>query len=450
MRALAMQLFPNTLRSRLLLWLAGGVLLGSACVLIATYVIARHQLRDVFDEELRQVALAVHVREDWMRPGRITIARPGFDLSVRGYDPNGRMFFETLMPTMPADLPLTYEEGSRGFETAEGSWRVFTHVTDEGIVQVGHPLAMRYAIARGVSLRLLIPMLLLMSLLAALIAWSLRHGLAPLERLSRLVSDRDVSRLDPVPLGGMPQEVVPLVEQINGLLARLALSRDAERRFLADAAHELRSPVSAIALQVQLAARAHSAPVRRQAIDELVSGTERTGRLVQQLLDSARLEPDPVRNAFAVVDVSRVVRDVVAAHASKADERGVDLGADAPSRICVRGVPEELSSLVANLVDNALRYAPPGSAVTASVRHDAKLVLVSVADAGPGIPPRERKRVFERFYRIPGDGTPGSGLGLAIVKSIAEHHGGEVRLDEANPRTSSPGVLVTVLLPAAA
>jgi signal transduction histidine kinase len=437
----------NSIRSRLLLWLLGGLLAGGACVLGATYFMTRHQVRELFDEELRQVALAVHVREDWMRPGRITIARPGFELSIRGYDANGRLFFETLMPTLPADLPLTYEEGNREFETSDGAWRIYTHVTSEGIVQVGHPVGIRNAFARSVALRVLAPMLVLVALLMGVIAWSLRQGLAPLNRLSRLVSGRDGSRLDPLPERTLPREVLPLVQQINALLARLASSMSSQGRFLADAAHELRSPVSALALQVQLAERAHTEPARRRAIDELGSATDRVCRLVQQLLDSARLEPGQASGTFTMVDVSKVVREAIAARVAKADERAVDLGADAPAGAYVFGVAEELGSLVANLVDNALRYAPPGTAVTASVAHDEDTVRLCVADSGPGIPAEERERVFERFYRLPGDPTPGSGLGLAIVRSIAEHHGGTVELEDNHPAAPGPGLKATVTLP---
>jgi two-component system, OmpR family, sensor kinase len=440
----------RSIRSTLVLWLVGALAVGSLAVLAGTYALTRSQLGHVFDEELRQVALAVHVREDWQQPYRLRIARPGFALSVRAYDANGRIFFETVLPELPSQIPIGFAEDLSTLQAADGSWRVYTHVTPEGIVQVGQPLATRDALARELTLPVLMPMLLLIPLLAALIAWALRRGLAPLQDASRSVSDRDVSRLDPLPTAGVPRELLPLVEQINGLLARLARSLDAQRRFLADAAHELRSPVSALALQAQLAQRAHTPEAARAALAELRSGTERTRRLVQQLLDFARLEPGVPCGPFEPVDLSQVVREVVGTYAARADEAGVDLGADATEPTWVTGISYELQSLLANLIDNSLRYAPAGSAVTASVTRAGALAVLSVVDAGPGIPPSERERVFERFHRLEGDATPGSGLGLSIAKAIVERHRGTISLDDASPGTGRPGLAVRVALPATA
>ncbi|HEY5897151.1 MAG TPA: ATP-binding protein [Burkholderiales bacterium] len=402
----------------------------------------------MFDEELRQVALAVHVREDWMQTQRVRIARPGFSLSVRAYDTNGRLYFETLMPSLPADTPQIFSEGLRDVETTEGRWRLYTHVTSEGIVQVGQPVATREALARELSLPVLMPMLLLIPILAALIAWALRRGLAPLQDASRSVSDRDVSRLDALPVEGVPRELRPLVEQINALLERLAASLDAQRRFLADAAHQLRSPVSALALQAQIAQRAQTPAARVEALEELRGGTERTRRLVQQLLDFARLEPGVPSGPLVPVDLAKVAREVVGTYAAQADELGVDLGADAPGHAFVSGNEPELQSLLANLIDNALRYAPAASAVTAAVNTVDGKIELAVVDAGPGIPAGERAQVFARFYRVPGDLTAGSGLGLSIAKAIVERHGGRIRLEDASPGAPRPGLAVRVELPA--
>jgi two-component system OmpR family sensor kinase len=314
---------------------------------------------------------------------------------------------------------------------------------------VGQPLATRDALARELSIPVLMPILMLIPLLATLIAWALRRGLAPLQDASRSVSDRDVSRLDPLPTAGVPSELLPLIQQINALLERLDNSLDAQRRFLADAAHELRSPVSALALQAQLAQRAQTAQSREAALDELRQGTERTRRLVQQLLDFARLEPGVPSGPMIPVDLARIVRDVVGGHASHADERGVDLGAETNGAAYVAGIEAELQSLVANLVDNALRYAPAGTSVTASVRQTGHSVELAVVDGGPGIPVAERERVFERFHRLPGDVTPGSGLGLSIVKSIAERHEATIRLEDASSDASRPGLAARVTFRAA-
>lgn len=431
----------TSIRRNLVQWLVGGLALGAVAVLAGTYALTRQQIGGLFDDELRQVALAVHLQEEWVQR-RVRIARPGFSVSVRAYDQSGRLYFETALPSLPADAPQTFDEGFGWLDTSEGRWRMYTHVTPEGIVQVGQPVATRDVLARELSLPVLMPMLLLIPLLAALIAWVLQRGLAPLRETSQRVSDRDASRLDPLPTEPVPQELLPLVEQINALLARLSSSLDAQRRFLADAAHELRSPVAALALQAQLAERAQTPQARAAAFEELKRGTERTRRLVQQLLDFARLEPGVRSEPEAPVDMASLAREVVGSHAARADELGVDLGADAPALAYVLGNQSELRSLIANLVDNALRYAPPGSSVTVSAMVFQDSIELAVVDEGPGIPAGERERVFQRFHRVAGDPTAGSGLGLSIAKAITDRHHGSIRLEDARP-----GLAAKVSLP---
>jgi len=346
----------RSIRANLVLWVVGTLAVGTVVVLAATYSLTRKEVGRVFDEELKQVALAVHLREDWIQQGRVRIARPGFFLSVRAYDQRGRAYFETALPSLPADLPQTFEEGFARMETSEGPWRVFTHVTDEGNVQVGQPVATRDALARELSLSVLMPMLLLIPVLGLVVAWALKRGLQPLHDTSRRVSDRDASRLDPLPTANVPAELVPLVEQINALLARLAASFDAQRRFLADAAHELRSPVAALALQVQLAERAQTAASRAVAFNELARGVERARRLVQQLMDFARLDADVPLQAFSVINLAALAREVVASYVVRAEGQDVDLGVDAPALLEVFGTESELRSALHNLVDNALPW----------------------------------------------------------------------------------------------
>src|SRR5690349_3537641 len=248
----------RSIRANLVLWVVGTLGLGTVVVLGATYALTRSQVGRLFDEELKQVAHAVHLREDWTQTRRLRIARPGFALSVRAYDRTGRVYFETALPTLPLDVPQTFSEGLAFAQTADGPWRVYTHVTDEGTVQVGQAVAARDRLARELSLSVLMPMLLLIPVLGVVVAWALTRGLEPLHITSRRVSDRDAARLDPLPTDNVPRELLSLVHQINALLARLEGAFDAQRRFLADAAHELRSPVAALALQVQLAERAQS------------------------------------------------------------------------------------------------------------------------------------------------------------------------------------------------
>src|SRR6185503_1942982 len=273
-------------------------------------------------------------------------------------------------------------------------------------------------LARGLSLSVLMPMLLLIPVLGVVVAWALTRGLQPLHVTSRRVSDRDAARLDPLPDDNVPRELLPLVHQINALLARLEGAFDAQRRFLADAPHEL------------------------------ARGVERARRLVQQLMDFARLDAAVPLQAFAAVNLAALSREVVAGYAARAENQDVDLGVDAPGVVQAFGAEPELRSLIENLVDNALRYAPSGSPVTVAVRQIDEMVELRVVDAGRGVPESERERVFERFHRVAGDATRGTGLGLAIVKAIVERHHGSVALADADAHAELPGLAATIRLPA--
>jgi two-component system OmpR family sensor kinase len=353
-----------------------------------------------------------------------------------------------MVTARPFDAPRSLNPGYSEVESLGEMWRVYTHVAPEGIVQVAQPMAMRESLARELSLRMLLPVLLLIPMLGAVLAWVSRRGLAPLEHTSRRVQERDAGRLDPLPTDDVPTELRPLVDALNALLARLAASMDAQQAFLADAAHELRSPVAALALQAQLAERAQSAETRAAAFADLKEGIARAGRMVEQLLNLERLQRGGRTEPPGPVDLARLAREVVAAFAVRADALGLDLGVEAPPSVRVSGAEPELRSLIANLVDNALRYAPRGTEVTVSVRSEGDAVELQVLDSGPGIPADYRARVFERFQRIPGDATQGSGVGLHIVSKIVERHSGSIALEDAHPDRSSPGLLVRVSFPA--
>jgi len=436
----------SSIRTGLLAWLSAALALGFALVIAITYVLTRQQIGDLYDDELRQVAYAIHLREDWTEQ-RLRIARAGFALSVRAYDAAGKTYFETAQPSFPSDAPQTKEEGFLRTDTVDGVWRIYTHVAPEGIVQVGQARAERDAMARNLSAKVVMPLLLLIPVLVGLVAWVLTRALRPIEETSAMVSDRDANRLDALPTADVPHELQPLIGQVNGLLARLSQSLEGQRRFLADVAHELRSPVSVLAIQVQLGRRSADAKQRAAAFEELEAGIERVRRLVQQLLDFARLDPSMPADAPVPVDLAKVARGVVAGCAVYAEQRGIDVGADAPAPVGVLGREPELESLVTNLLDNALRYAPAGSAVTVAVQQRGEKAELRVTDHGPGIPPHERPNVFARFYRVRGDSTPGSGLGLAICKAIAERNAASIQLEDAFPGQELPGLVVTVHLP---
>jgi two-component system OmpR family sensor kinase len=437
----------RSIQRDLVLWVAGALAAGMAVVMIATYFFAHAQISRIFDDELVKIAEAVNLGEDWRGPARVRVPRPGFNLSLRAYSERGVTYFETVLPSMPDDLPKAFQPGFAVVHTATGAWRVFTHVAPDGVIQVAQPEATRASLARSLSLRMALPELLLIPLFIVFMAWALRRGLAPLHTVGRRVEERDAARLDALPVADVPAELRPLIEQINALLARLSGAMAAQRSFVADAAHELRTPVAALALQVQVAERASHAATRAAAFAELAKGTARAARVVEQLLRLAQLGPEVSREALRPVDLTDVAREVVGALAYRARLQGIDLGADLLDPAPVLGAKAELRSLITNLVDNALRYAPRDSEVTVKVRQQTGAVLLTVVDAGPGIPAAERVAVFERFKRGSGDDSPGTGLGLAIAKAVVERHGGHIWLEDARPGEAAPGVAACVSLP---
>jgi two-component system OmpR family sensor kinase/two-component system sensor histidine kinase QseC len=268
-------------------------------------------------------------------------------------------------------------------------------------------------------------------LLAALIWFSVGASLAPLRRVAAEVKQRDAHALGPLPDDGAPAEIAPLMQAINALLARLRESFSAQRAFVADAAHELRSPLTALKLQLGLLARAPSEAARAEALQALAEGIERATRLVEQLLTLARSEPGAVEAARERVDLAETARLSIADVVALAAARGVEIALEAPVPVPVWGHAPGLRILVRNLADNAVRYTPGGGQVEIAVTAAPDGAVLLVDDSGPGIPPAERERVFDRFYRrnLGDDAASGSGLGLAIVRAIADQHGARIALE---------------------
>jgi two-component system OmpR family sensor kinase len=312
--------------------------------------------------------------------------------------------------------------------TAEGGdWRVYRIDAQNQIVQVAQPMSLRRDRAAKAALRILVPLAVALPLLALLIWFVVGRGLAPLTGLARSVAARGPRALDPLPEARVPDEVRPLVASLNDLLARLGRALDRERAFIGDAAHELRTPLAAVTLQLQLLERVPEGPEREQALARLKAGVGRSARLVGQLLDLARQDEAVTDRLPTRVDLATVAREVVAEQAPQAQAHGIDLGLDASSAQ-LEGDAESLRVALGNLVDNAIRYTPPGGKVDVRVRTEGGELVAEVLDTGPGIPPEERERVFDRFYRGGAAAGSGSGLGLSIVREIARRHGATVEL----------------------
>jgi len=432
----------KSIRRRLLVALLGALLIAGIAGAGVTFLSARGEVGRLLDEELRQVALSLrdHSRLDIARLESHT-NDPDLRVLVQIWDP---AFDRPYSSRIATPLPRQKDEGFTTLEHEGRAWRIYTTFSAKQVIQVAQPTVLRTELAALTAARLLLPVLVILPLLGILGWWIVGRGLAPLATLADSLARRAPTSLEPMPVLESPEEVQPLVRSLNELLARLGDAFDTQRRFAADAAHELRTPLTALTLQIQIARRAESLEERAVALDRLEQGVKRATRLVQQLLTMARLDPDAARPATAI-DLASVAASVVEEKRPLAEQRGLSLSlASVP--VTLYGQEEALRILVANLVDNALRYTPPGGTVEVRVAPDGDHARVEVADSGPGIPEEERERVFDRFYRGRQAPGGGSGLGLAIVRQIVTLHGGWIALDQS----PSGGLLVSARFPAKA
>ena len=431
----------TSIRSRLLFALLAFVAAASLLAGVLTYRRVLAETSALFDYQLRQMALSLRSQVPLAPRLELPPQQGDSDFVVEIWDLLGTRVYVSRpgLPVIRRPL-LGYSD-----LTLQGQpWRVYGLQTLDGVIQIAQPLAVRAELARAAALRVMLPLLILLPLLALAVAWTVGGSLAPLRRIVAEVQRRDAGSLAPLTTTELPEEVAPLIEQLNRLLARLDVAFGAQRAFVADAAHELRSPLTAVRLQLQLLDRAPDETARRTARAELGAAVERAIHLVEQLLALARSEPQDVQPALQPVELEAVAADAIRDTHTLALERQVELQLNAEPDTVVRGDPEALRTLARNLIDNAVRYTPAGGQVQVSSRRDGAGAMLQVSDSGPGIPPAERARAFDRFYRRANSPAGGCGLGLAIVKAIAERHGARARLDEA----PGGGLQATVTFPA--
>ena len=447
----------HSLRARLLWLLLAAVLLGTATQGLFAYSTALAEADQIFDYHMQQMALSLRAGLPVSGAGG-----PGEDASDGASD-------EFVVQVWTADGLRVYQSGGwaalpqravLGFSEVQARgtrYRVLSVQTRGQVVQVAQDLAVRRQMARtlavgntvrNASVRAMLPTALMAPLLMLIVWWVVTRSLAPVSRVRRQLAQRQSADLEPVSEDGLPDEIRPLVHELNGLFARVREAFEAQKSFVADAAHELRSPLAALKLQVQALRRAGDDETRARAASRLEAGIDRATRLVEQLMVLARQQAtaasgtQPQRVALAAIARQAVGELAEAAHA-----RQIDLGLTSADEAPVRGYPDALDMLVRNLLDNAIKYTPPGGTVNLEIASVDGAPLLRVDDSGPGIAPDERERVLDRFYRIAGSDASGSGLGLPIVKAVAVLHGATLAL---LPSPSLGGLRVEVrFLPAA-
>ncbi len=418
----------NLIRVRVLLSLLGMLVVTAVVMGALTYRNVLAETESLFDYQLRQMAFSLRDQGEIAPAQASTLAHEELDFIVQIWTVDGRIIYP---PRLRDDLPTQAQLGFADVTVNGKTWRAFSVASRDRVIQVAQPLQIRQTLAAGAALRSIAPLLFIAPVMALLVWWLAAQTLAPLRRVADGVRARDEQSLQPLPTAGLPDEVAPLVSALNGLLQRLAASLGAQRAFVSDAAHELRSPLTALKLQMQLLKRAPDDAARGVAIEALNAGIDRAARLVEQLLALARAEPGAPLAAAAELDLSELVRAAVVDTLPFAQARGttIELFADMP--VVMRGDGAALTALVRNLADNAVRYTPRGSHVELRVLEQGSAALLRVDDAGPGIPPEERARVFDRFYRHAAGDEAGTGLGLAIVRSVADRHGASVALGDS-------------------
>lgn len=346
-------------------------------------------------------------------------------------------------------IPLIPEsDGFSDKEISDQNWRVFTSYNDKAGIRT--VLAERYDTRNELGHRIAQDDLYIMLLtfpLSGLLIWIIiGRGLDSLERVAEEVANRAPSHLEPVNLEEVPEEIKPVIDELNKLFSRLKDAFEREKRFAADAAHELRTPLAALKAQAQVALNTHDVDEKNKALQKLISSVNRSTHIVQQLLTLSRLVPEA---AFVqpdeTVNLASLTREILAMLAPSAVEKNIELELDAQKKMPnISGNATALGILIRNLVDNAIRYSQDDSRVSVRIFQQDNSVILEIEDNGPGIPEELRSRVFERFYRVIGNASPGSGLGLAIVQQICELHGGTIQLDTPS---DGKGLLVRVALP---
>ena len=418
----------TSIRARLLIALIILVALISLLAAGVTYRRVLNETSTLFDYQLRQMALSLRGQISLAPRIEVPPDQGDTDFVIQIWDLFGaRTYLSRRGLPMINQTILGYADLSLRGEP----WRAYGLQTADGVIQIAQPLRVREELARAAAERVVIPLILLLPIMIAAVAWIVSRGLLPLRYVTAEVQRRDVRSLRPLKRANLPREIEPLVGELNRLLARLQQAFDTQRAFISDAAHELRSPLTALRLQLQLLDRAPDESARVEARARLGAAVERAIHLVEQLLALARSDPQETAGEFATLDLSAVAAQGITDTHDLAVARNIDLSLDAAPQVQVRGDGEALRTLVRNLVDNAVRYTPPYGTVQVRCRSSAQGALLEVTDSGPGIAPADRQRVFDRFYRRAAAQESGTGLGLAIVKAIAERHHADILLDAA-------------------
>ena len=432
----------TSIRRRLLVLLLPALVVSLGVAAGLSYMEATREIDVLFDYHLREVAESLRDRSV------LSLAADEFDENDRTRPDILLQIWDkargTALGSQPGEeLPLFLQTGFTNVAVNGRQLRVYSVVTPTHVIQVAQPLAVRRNLGAEVAANSVLPVALALPLVVFIVWLAVGNGLRPLHRMTSEGAARTPESLDPLPSSNLPLEIKPLVDGLNSLLERLAVTLEGQRAFVADAAHELRSPMTALRLQLDLVEKAEDDLTRCEAITSLKAGLDRAIHMVEQLMALARLDPEAPL-AREEVDLLQIAREAVVTESVFAEKKNIDLGLAASTPLAVLGDSASLSTMLQNLIDNAVRYTPRGGRVDVALRQEAAQAIVEVIDNGPGVPEAERERVFYRFYRGEQTSDTGSGLGLAIAKRVVERHGGSIVLGGGE---GGRGLQVSVRLP---
>lgn len=436
-----------SLRRRLLVWLLAGMSAGWLLIIGITYRDAHHEVDELLDAQLVQVAQTLlAMASEYDDDDDITELEAGGHKYQKKFifqiwDDEGRLVLRSRDAT---ETPLASRDGFSD-DQANGKlrWRIYSQWDREHKlrVQVAENHRVREEITRHILGRMLGLISLGLPLLGVWIWFAVRRGMAPVDAIAAQVAQRDPGHLDALVPSVAPRELQPLLASINQLFARVMHTLDSERRFTADAAHELRTPLAAIVTQSQVALRARDAAERDHAIGQLAVSARRAAHLVEQLLTLARLDP-AAGLTLTAVRLDSLVTEACAEQGAAMLEKALGLELAVPLPVTVQANETMLRVLLRNLLDNALRYTPAGGRLQVAVGDDNGQGVLTISDSGPGIPAGARAQVLQRFHRLAGQEIEGSGLGLSIVARIAELHEARIELADGLPNADGCGLCV--------
>ena len=456
---------PNSLFGEILDWMLAPLLFLWPISIIVTHNVADNIANQPYDlalaDSVRALARLVTVED-----GQVVVHFPAPPRALFRADQDDAVYYQVadaggatitgdaVIPAAPVPASLIGEDVLLRDELIHGeevrvAYRFLRPLPEQSealvLVQVAETRNKRTDLASRVVTGVLLPQFAIIPLAVVLVWVGLSRGIAPLNRLQSLIRRRRPTDLSPVEPSTVPEEVRPLIIAYNDMMARLEENLQAQQRFIADAAHQMRTPLTGLTMQTDLAMHESDPEQLRESLTRIAESTDRAAHLINQLLSLARAEAS-FEKLYVVETVSldAVVREVALELFPRAQAKQIDLGVESGEHeLLVEGNPVLLREMVKNLVDNAVKYTPRGGSVTARTRFAGSPIL-EVEDTGPGIPDADRERVFERFYRVLGSGVDGSGLGLPIVREIAELHRATVTLD-ANP--GGQGTLARVVFP---